>query len=43
VLITFLALAAPVAAVALVVLFLLAAICLVSRLLRGAKSSGGPA
>jgi Domain of unknown function (DUF4126) len=43
VLISFLALAAPVAAVALVVLFLLAAIRILRRLLRGAKSSGGPA
>ena len=43
VLISFLALAAPVAAIALVVLFLLAAIRILRRLLRGAKSSGGPA
>ncbi len=42
VLISFLALAAPVAAIALVVLFLLAAIRILRRLLRGAKSSGGP-
>ena len=40
VLISFLALAAPAAAIALVVLFLLVAISLVRRLLRGAKSSG---
>jgi uncharacterized protein DUF4126 len=39
--IAFLALAAPVAAVALVVVFLLAAIRLVRRLLRGGKSSAG--
>jgi Domain of unknown function (DUF4126) len=43
VLISFLALAAPVAAVALVVLLLLAAIRILRPLLRGAKSSGGPA
>ncbi len=42
VLISFLALAAPVAAIALVLLFLLVAIRLVRRLLRGAKSSGAP-
>lgn len=40
-LISFLALAAPVAAIALVMLFLLAAIRLLRRSLRGAKSSGG--
>jgi hypothetical protein len=40
VLISFLALAAPALAIALVVLFLLVAISLVRRLLRGAKSSG---
>lgn len=39
--ISFLALAAPVAAIALVVLFLLTAIRLIRPLLRGAKSSGG--
>jgi len=39
--ISFLALAAPVAAIALVVLFLLTAIRLIRRLFRGAKSSGG--
>jgi uncharacterized protein DUF4126 len=43
VLISFLALAAPVAAIALVVLFLLTATRLIRRLFRGAKSSGGPA
>src|SRR6185312_3444794 len=43
VLISFLALAAPVAAIALVVLFLLTTTRLIRRLLRGAKSSGGPA
>jgi hypothetical protein len=42
VLISFLALAAPAAAIALVILFLLVAIRLVRRLFRGAKSSGGP-
>jgi hypothetical protein len=42
VLISFLALAAPMAAIALVVLFLLVAIRLVRRLLRGGKSSGAP-
>ncbi|HXE24464.1 MAG TPA: DUF4126 domain-containing protein [Roseiarcus sp.] len=41
VLISFLALAAPVAAIALVVLFLLTATRLIRRLFRGAKSSGG--
>src|SRR6516225_3206830 len=41
-LITFLALAAPVAAITLVVLFLLGAIRLIRWLFRGAKSSGGP-
>lgn len=40
--ISFLALAAPVAAIALVVLFLLTAIRLIRRLFRGAKPSGGP-
>lgn len=40
-LISFLALAAPVAAIALVMLFLLVAIRLLRRSLRGAKSSGG--
>lgn len=39
--ISFLALAAPVAAIALVVLFLLTAIRFIRRLFRGAKSSGG--
>jgi len=39
--ISFLALAAPVAAIALVVMFLLTAIRLIRPLLRGAKSSGG--
>jgi hypothetical protein len=42
VLISFLALAAPVVAIALVVLFLLVAIRLLRRVLRGAKSPGGP-
>jgi hypothetical protein len=42
VLISFLALAAPVAAIALVVLFLLVAIRLLRRLLRAGKSSGAP-
>jgi hypothetical protein len=42
VLISFLALAAPAAAIALVILFLLAAIRVLRRLFRGAKSSGGP-
>ena len=41
VLISFLALAAPAAAIALVVLFLLVAIRLLRRFFRGAKSSGG--
>ena len=41
VLISFLALAAPVAAIALVLLFLLVAIRLLRRLFRGAKSPGG--
>ena len=41
VLISFLALAAPAAAIALVVLFLLVAIRLARGLFRGAKSSGG--
>jgi Domain of unknown function (DUF4126) len=41
VLISFLALAAPLLAIALVVLFLLAAIRLLRRVFRGAKSSGG--
>jgi hypothetical protein len=41
VLISFLALAAPIAAIALVALFLLVAISLFRRLFRGAKSSGG--
>jgi hypothetical protein len=41
VVISFLALAAPAAAIALVVLFLLAAVRLLRRRLRGAKSSGG--
>jgi hypothetical protein len=42
VLISFLALAAPVVAIALVVLFLLVAIRLLRRVLRGAKSADGP-
>jgi len=42
VLISFLALAAPAAAIALVVLFLLVAIRLLRRLLRAGKSSGAP-
>ena len=41
-LISFLAFAAPVAALGLVVLFLLVAIRLLRRVFRGAKSSGGP-
>jgi Domain of unknown function (DUF4126) len=43
ILISFLALAAPLAAIALVAVFLFVAIRLLRRLLRGAKSSGGPA
>jgi hypothetical protein len=43
ILISFLALAAPMAAIALVALFLFVAIRLLRRLFRGAKSSGGPA
>jgi hypothetical protein len=42
VLISFLALAAPMAAIALVVLFLLVALRLLRRVYRGAKSSGAP-
>jgi Domain of unknown function (DUF4126) len=41
-LISFLALAAPVAAIALVILFLLLAIRLLRQLFRGAKSSDSP-
>jgi Domain of unknown function (DUF4126) len=43
ILISFLALAAPLAAIALVAVFLFVATRLLRRLLRGAKSSGGPA